>query len=188
MGHSQEEKARTHERIVETASRRLRERGIEGIGVADLMKEAGVTAGGFYKHFTSRDELVTEAIRASFGNWARRIEHGRKTGAPVGFGDLVREYLSPAHRDDPATGCPMAALAPDLARSSPETRAVATESLGRAIELLASLLGKSPRARAQAILAYAAMVGAVSLARLATDPELSSEILGTVRSEIERRT
>lgn len=74
MGRSQLEKQKTHEKIVETASKRLREEGLEGIGVADLMKEAGLTVGGFYKHFASRDDLVAEAIQSAFDSWGRKLE------------------------------------------------------------------------------------------------------------------
>lgn len=93
MGHSQAEKAATHQRIVDVAARRFRELGLDGIGVADVMKEAGMTVGGFYKHFESRDELVTEALEVAFKSldvWEARAEN---------LAQAVRDYLSEAHRD-----------------------------------------------------------------------------------------
>ena len=88
--------------FVHVASRKFREMGLNGIGVADLMKEAGVTAGGFYKHFSSKDELVTEAMGASFGAWEARVEQGARDGRPVTLVDLLDDYLDRTHRDNPA--------------------------------------------------------------------------------------
>lgn len=177
MGHSQADKLKTHERVVSVASRLLREKGLDGIGVADLMKEAGATVGGFYKHFRSRDELVTEAMTAAFGGWKRRAEK------PVTFDDLLDEYLTTKHRDDVGGGCAFAACASDLARSEPETRAAARKELTLNVELLTRLTGN----RKKAILAYAAMVGAVTMARIAVGDPLSKEILEVVREMLSKR-
>jgi TetR/AcrR family transcriptional repressor of nem operon len=187
MGHSQSDKARTHARIVEIAARRLRERGLDGIGVADLMKEAGLTVGGFYKHFASRDDLVAQAVGACFGRWQAALDRQAAGGPAVTFAALVDAYLSAAHRDGAGAGCAFAAVAADLARSDRHTRAIATAELGRNLPLLAGLIGGPPEtARRQAILAYAAMVGALSLARVATDPALSAEILATTADMVKQ--
>jgi AcrR family transcriptional regulator len=93
VGHSQIEKQRTHARIVDIASRRLREKGLEGIGVADLMKEAGMTVGGFYKHFASRDELVAEAIDAAFEGYEQKLEAQGVTPADLPFEEMMTSYL-----------------------------------------------------------------------------------------------
>ena len=85
MGYSKAQKAKTHERIVKLASRRFREQGLSGIGIAELMKEAGFTVGGFYKHFNSRDELVAEAVNSAFGGWKRRVEAAQSGGPPVSY-------------------------------------------------------------------------------------------------------
>lgn len=172
MGHSQADKARTHERIVEIAARKLREDGLEGIGVAELMKEAGLTVGGFYKHFGSRDELVAEALDLALSRWADK--------PPADFATLMQTYLSPTHRDAPGAGCAFAALGPDIARGEERLRDVATDHLKRNLDMLTSLLGD----RANAILAYGAMIGALSLARLAGDETLSREILETVAAKL----
>jgi TetR/AcrR family transcriptional regulator, transcriptional repressor for nem operon len=184
MGHSQAEKARTHERIVAAASRQFREKGLDGIGLADLMKGAGVTVGGFYKHFPSRDALVGEAVADAFGPWEVRVREAEASGQKISFIELLAEYLEPAHRDRRGEGCVFAALAADLARSDDATRAAATEQIDRTLNLLARLLGDAEDKRPAAILAYSAMIGAISLARIATDAALSDEILGSTQAAL----
>jgi len=122
MRHSKAEKAKTHERIVAIASKRFREKGLAGIGIADLMKEAGLTVGGFYKHFDSRDALVAEAVGGALELWKRQVDAAVSGGPPVTYESLVDEYLSEAHRNHPGTGCPVSTLAGDLARSDKRTR------------------------------------------------------------------
>jgi TetR/AcrR family transcriptional repressor of nem operon len=186
MGHSQAEKTRTHDRIVKVAARKFREKGLNGIGVADLMKEAGLTVGGFYKHFASKDQLITEAMGASFGGWEASIEKGERARESVRFGDLADAYLDRAHRDNPADGCAFAALCSDLGRSDETTRALSTHQLKKSLALLASIIDTDDASagRAKAILAYCAMIGAVNLARLADDDALSTEILHSVRESL----
>ena len=105
MGHSQLEKQRTHDRIVEIASRRLREKGLEGIGVADLMKEAGLTVGGFYKHFASRDDMVAEAMKLAFGSWEATVRSQGRAPADIPMAEYSANYLSEDHRNDVSGGC-----------------------------------------------------------------------------------
>jgi len=112
MGHSQTEKTRNHDRIVEIAARRIREQGTDGPGVAEIMREAGLTHGGFYKHFGSRDELVAEAARRSYDE-AERAVGDLLVGTEDPLRAFVGWYLSEAHRDDPGTGCPVVALGGD---------------------------------------------------------------------------
>jgi TetR/AcrR family transcriptional repressor of nem operon len=123
MGHSQTQKRKNHERIVRTASKRFREKGLEGVGIADLMKEVGLTVGGFYKHFDSRDKLVVEALRSACGTWRRQSDAAASGGPPLSYATLVDDYLSEAHREHPGSGCPIGALAGEIARSSKRTRA-----------------------------------------------------------------
>lgn len=183
MGHSQLDKQRTHARIVDIASRRLRENGIEGIGVADLMKEAGMTVGGFYKHFASRDELVAEAIDAAFEGYEQRLQARGIVPAELPFEDLVNSYLSPSHRDNPGEGCAFTALSGDLARSDGKIREVATARFRRNADMMSGRMkdGDPAVARQKAVLAICAMAGAVAFSRLVDDPALSEEILETVR-------
>ena len=182
MGYSRAQKAKTHERIVKLASKRFREEGLAGIGIAELMKEAGLTVGGFYKHFDSRDDLVAEAVSSAFGGWKRRVEAAKSGGAPVSYEKLIDEYLNEAHRDNPGTGCAFSALAPEIARSDKRTRALTSEQVRNDIQLIATLLpGRDKRtARSRAILIFSALVGAMSLARAVSNEALSREILETV--------
>src|SRR5260370_14588116 len=106
MGHARAEKAKPHKRIVAIASKRFREEGLAGFGIADLMKEAGLTVGGFYKHFDSREDLVAEAVGSALGAWRRQVDAAASGGPPVTYESLVDDYLSEAHRDQPGTGCP----------------------------------------------------------------------------------
>jgi TetR/AcrR family transcriptional repressor of nem operon len=186
MGHSQADKAQTHERIVAIASRRLRERGLEGIGVADVMEEAGLTVGGFYKHFDSREALVVEALAASFGTWQAQIGAQATGGEKLTIEKLIGNYLSNDHRDNPGKGCAISALAADLARSSPTTRKQCTEQVQHNLDLVAGLLeiGDDASKRARAIFAFSVMVGAVSLARAVCDKALSDEILATAATRL----
>jgi TetR/AcrR family transcriptional regulator, transcriptional repressor for nem operon len=185
MGHSKAEKAKTHKRIVAIASKRFREEGLAGVGIADLMKEAGLTVGGFYKHFDSRDDLVAEAVGSALGGWKRQVDAAAPGGPPVTYASLVDNYLSEAHRDQPGTGCPVVALAGDIARSDRRTRAVVTREIRDSIALLATLIRGTNeedkgKARAPAILTYCALVGAIGVARAVSDQQLSREILKTV--------
>jgi TetR/AcrR family transcriptional repressor of nem operon len=180
MGYSQAQKEKTHKRIVAIASKRFREKGL---GIAELMKEAGLTVGGFYKHFQSRDELVAEALSDAFGTWQRQKEAAAaSSGQPLSFEKLIDDYVSDAHRKNPGAGCAFSALAPEIARSDKRTRALTSDQVKADLELIAGLLpGKDKRkARSRAILTFSALVGAMSLARAVSDEALSHEILKTV--------
>src|SRR6202453_1359489 len=101
MGYSKAQKEKTHKRVVAIASKRFREEGLAGVGIAELMKEAGLTVGGFYKHFDSRDELVAEAVSAAFGIWQRQKEAARSSGRRLSFAKLIDDYVSDVHRKNP---------------------------------------------------------------------------------------
>ena len=182
MGYSQAQKEKTHKRIVAIASKRFREKGLAGFGIAELMKEAGLTVGGFYKHFGSRDELVAEAVTAAFGIWQRQEKAVESRGQALSFAKLIDDYVSDVHRKNPGAGCAFSALAPEIARSDKRTRALSSEQVRDDIELISSLVpGKDKRAaRSRAILTFSALVGAMSLARAVSDEALSHEILKTV--------
>lgn len=183
MGHSKAQKTRTHKRIVGIASKRFREKGLAGFGIAELMKEAGLTVGGFYKHFGSRDDLVTEAVNSAFGAWQHRVDAANSGGPSVSIAKLIDEYLNEKHRDNPGSGCAFSALAPEIARSDKRTRSLTSEQVRSDVQLIATLLrGRDKRAaRSRAILMFSALVGAMSLARAVSDEALSREILETVR-------
>jgi TetR/AcrR family transcriptional repressor of nem operon len=189
MRHSKAEKTKTHKRIVALASKRFREQGLAGIGIADLMKEAGLTVGGFYKHFTSRDALVTEAVGSALELWKNQVDAAASGGPSVSYESLVDEYLSDTHRNHPGAGCPVGALAGDLARSDKRTRALVSRKIRDNIELLVTLIRKTKEmdegsARSEAILTYCALVGAIGMARAVSDEQLSREILKTVAQRL----
>src|SRR6478609_2439052 len=180
MRYSREHKQETHDRIVKKASVRLREKGAHGIGVADLMKEAGLTHGGFYAHFDSREALVIEAFGYAMD---RSMEHWRKLTDEVSpdkrLAMIADAYLSTLHRDNPGHGCSIPALGAEIARESPKARKAFAGKLDEMIEMLADYIPNQPRkaARKQAIATLAAMAGTMLLARIAGSSELSDEVL-----------
>ncbi|KQV83585.1 TetR/AcrR family transcriptional regulator [Rhizobium sp. Root1220] len=184
MGHSQVDKRKTHEKIVEIASRRLREKGLDGVGVADLMKEAGLTVGGFYKHFSSRDELVAEAMQLAFGAWEEKVRSAGRAPAEIPLPEYAANYLSQTHRDDTSAGCPFAALTADIARGGDKGRSMATDQMKANLANMQARIkaDDDADARRKAIIATCLMSGAVGLARIADDEAFSTEILETVKS------
>src|SRR6202011_466158 len=191
MRYSREHKLETHARIVKKASVRLREKGAHGIGVADLMKDAGLTHGGFYAHFDSRDALVIEAFTHAVD---RGTEHWRKLAERPPperrLAAIVDSYLSTLHRDDPGHGCAIPTLGAEIARESPRTRKAFAAKLEQMIEMLADQIPQGPRkaARKQAMAAIATMMGTLVLARVAGNGEFSDEILGAGRDAALGRT
>jgi TetR/AcrR family transcriptional repressor of nem operon len=183
MGHSKAEKAQSHDRIVKNAAARFREQGVEGIGVADLMKEAGLTHGGFYRHFASREDLVAEAIEHALRDGAQAVDAiARLKRAPLA--SLVDAYLSAAHRDNLATSCAVTTLAGDVARASNRARTAYTSQVGLYLELLTRLIAGKKAKRGKAIAALSTLVGAVSMARAVNDEKLSREILKSAADEL----
>jgi TetR/AcrR family transcriptional repressor of nem operon len=180
MGHSRRDKQTTHDRIVRVAARRFRERGLEGIGVADVMKEAGVTVGGFYKHFGSRDELVVEALATAFKDVDAWEEHAED------IVQLLQNYLTEAHRDAPGNGCAMGALLGDMTRGSKSARALYTARVKQSVAFSSGLLPSGSRSdkRGRALLILSALLGAINLSRAVSDPSLSREILNGVRDQL----
>jgi TetR/AcrR family transcriptional repressor of nem operon len=187
MRYSREHKLETHARIVKKASVRLREKGAHGIGVADLMKEAGLTHGGFYAHFDSRDALVIEAFAHAMD---RGTEHWRKLAERIPpdkrLAMIVDSYLTTVHRDDPGHGCAIPTLGAEIARESPKTRKAFAAKLEQMIDMLAEQIPEIPRkvARKQAMAAIATMMGTLVLARIAGTGDFSDEILGAGRDAV----
>jgi TetR/AcrR family transcriptional repressor of nem operon len=187
MRYSKEHKQETHDRIVRKASVRLREKGAHGIGVADLMKEAGLTHGGFYAHFDSRDALVIEAfnyaMERSTARW-RKMAEG--TPPEKRFASIVETYLTPLHRDDAGHGCAITSLGAEIARESPRTRKAFAAKIDEMIEMIADQLPDLPRkaARKQAIAALATMMGTLVLSRIAGSGEFSDEVLAAGRETV----
>ena len=184
MRYSREHKLETHARIVKKASVRIREKGAHGIGVADLMKDAGLTHGGFYAHFNSREALVIEAFAYAMDRSTERWRKLAETIPPEKrMATIVETYLTPLHRDDPGHGCAVTALGAEIARESPKTRKAFAAKLEQMVDMLAEQIPDVPRkaARKQALATLSSMVGALMLARIAGTGELSDEILGAGR-------
>lgn len=181
MSRSQAEKAVTHEQIVNLAAERFREVGLNGIGVADLMKEAGRTPGGFYKHFESREKLVEEALQCAFDKRAKALEKYTEPDSTLSLADWVESYLSERHMNDPGSGCALAAVMNDVARSGDAVRTLYTRELQNELGVMTTLTSSKQPAnkRAQAVLAMCALVGAIGLSRAVSDDELTEELLDT---------
>ena len=184
MRYSKEHKQETHARIVKKASVRLREKGAHGIGVADLMKEAGLTHGGFYAHFDSREALVIEAFGYAMD---RSVEHWRNMTTDIPpekrLSTIVDSYVSATHRDDPGRGCAVPSLGAEIARESAKTRKAFSAKLDQMIDLVADQIPDVPRktARRLAMGTMATMMGTLVMSRIAGSGELSDEILASGR-------
>ncbi|WP_310630697.1 helix-turn-helix domain-containing protein [Paraburkholderia sp.] len=181
---SREQVAINRQKILEAASRLFRERGYDAVTVAEVMSAAGLTHGGFYGYFKSKDDLIAETLAHVFAQ------------GDAGETDVARyasRYLSRSHRDNLAGGCPTAALGAETVRQTPEARAVMAAGLRKQIERLSAANAASggastaEHARRAAIGSWSAMVGAVILARLIDDPALSDEILDETRAWIDDR-
>jgi TetR/AcrR family transcriptional regulator, transcriptional repressor for nem operon len=186
MRRSREEVERTHARIVERAAVLFRERGIDGIGLADLMQEAGLTHGGFYRHFPSKDELVAAACAHALAESARRMRRRAERDAGDPLAAVVNGFLSENHVADPGRGCAIAALGSDIFRCGDETREAFTEGVAELIAVIAALQprGKLEARRERAMTTLASMLGAVIIARGVTDPALRQSLLEAMRRRL----
>jgi TetR/AcrR family transcriptional regulator, transcriptional repressor for nem operon len=174
---SREQMVENHRRILDAASRLFRDKGFEAVSVAEVMKAAGLTHGGFYGHFTSKDDLVAQTLAHALA----------ADSGEVDLRSYVGDYLAPRHRDNAAGGCPTAGLAADVRHQTPAARAAMAEGTRAQIERLSQGLPELDAAdrRQAAIGSWAAMVGAVILARAIDDPSLSDEVLDQTRAWID---
>ena len=177
---SREKAAENRERVVEVAGQQFRAHGFDGIGVADLMKAAGLTHGGFYGNFASKDDLAAEAMTRAFAETTARIRE-RSLASDDPFATAVGIYLSPIHRDNVETGCAIAALSQDAARGSAQLRQDFADGVETYLKLIEEL-GGGPRAKAEVI--YSTMLGALTLSRAVTDPAQSDTILEHARASV----
>jgi len=189
MRYHPDHKVRTHRRIVRNASRQLRARGLNGPAVSTLMKASGLTHGGFYRHFGSRDDLVVEAVEEGLLELRDRLISAAKQADPgEGWKAMVRSYLSLERCDRAEDGCPIAALAPDMARTRPALKqriAAAIRTLRQ--ELLPFMPGRNPEEKAANFLAiFSSMVGTIAIARTMPDPAMRQTILNTVGDHLLR--
>lgn len=187
MRYQANHKQRTHRRIVVGASRQFRAEGMSGPGVAKLMKASGLTVGGFYKHFRSKNDLVTEAMDASVREVAARVAEWAKQGRPgEAWKEIVKRYLSPEHCEHPGIGCPVAALAPDIARTRPAIRRKIQASMDAyKKQLMEFMPGANPGEKQKNYtLIFTAMVGAISIARTLSDEVEKRKVLDLVRDHL----
>ena len=184
MGSSQADKTASHRRIVTAASRRIRRDGIDSVSVAELMNQAGLTHGGFYRHFGSRDDLVAEAITEALAQGAERFEASAALGGVAALETIIDGYLSPLHRDKPETGCAVAALPTDVVRTDARCREAYSRQVRSYLDLLTALTPTGDSADAHLVLA--ALIGAIALARAVDDVALSDEILERVAQALHR--
>ena len=177
MRYEKGHKDTTHDRILDVAARQFRQEGIAGSGLAGIMSEAGLTNGAFYAHFSSKSEMVEKSLeRATDKQW-QQFEKEIASGRLL---NIVHAYLSEQHRDHPESGCPSAALLPEISRQDPDTRHVYTESMKRllnAVEKQLPDMPKGPTAREIAIGTVGLLIGTLQLARAVDDPSFSEDIL-----------
>lgn len=186
---SRADTARHHDEIVDAASRLFRAKGVAGVGVPEVMAEAGLTHGGFYRHFPSKDALAAAAVEAAFAQRADRLRtlHDQHDGDPAGTrAAFVEQYLARTHRDAPEQGCPNAALAVEVGRAEPDSavRAAYATEVQASVARLAELIEQGPDQRERedaALRDLAALVGAVVLARATAGHEISERVLSAVR-------
>lgn len=190
MRYGAEHKSTTRAKVVEAASRSLRRRGPEGLAVAEVMAEAGLTHGGFYAHFPSKDALIAEAVQAAFeDSRVQFLKLGEGRTGREQLNTFVDQYVSAAHRDRPERGCAITALASDMPRQAEAARRAYDAGVARLIARLARLLagGTALERRARAGSLLAEMAGAVTLARAIRDPVFSDSLLAETRAAVKQR-
>jgi TetR/AcrR family transcriptional repressor of nem operon len=185
---SREKALENRELVLETAARLLRERGFDGIGVADIMKAAGLTHGGFYRNFASKDDLVVKASEYAIADTAALLKSGLAQQPQDPFRTLIERYVSSAHRDDPGSGCILPALAADAGRrEDPALRAVFTEAIRYYLDQIAALSSASSEttvASRHPAAILSEMVGAVLLSRVIADNALADSLIAAVVTDI----
>jgi len=187
MRYEPDHKARTHRRIVRNASRQLRAKGLNGPAVTTLMKASGLTHGGFYRHFASRDDLVVEAIEESLQELRDTLIAAATKAEPgEGWKAMVKNYLTLERCDRAEEGCPIAALAPDMARTRPTLKQrISSAILKLRQELLPFMPGRNLEERSANFLAiFSSMVGTIAIARTMPDPAVRQRILNSVRDRL----
>lgn len=175
---SQAEMDKSHQKIVEGASRLMREHGIETTSVNDVMSKAGMTHGGFYRHFDSKEALVRAALESAFDEVVRMMEEAYRTlGVKKGAKEYVGYYLSEGHLKHPELGCPVAALGVDVTRASPAIKETFSQGFNRAIDMLSQAGdGSEHENKAAAIRKLSMLAGALMIAR-ATNATTSKEVM-----------
>lgn len=184
MRYGPEHKAEIHHKIVTDASRRVRAEGLTGAAVSAVMRDAGLTHGGFYKHFGSKDELLLESLSEAFREMAECLARAaEESPSGTAWKAVVKTYLSPGHCDHPERGCPLAALAPELARAD---RAMKVQILGGLTKYKDRILPFMPGRRAadkerNFLVIFSAMIGAIAIARILPERAARATVLASAR-------
>lgn len=184
MRYHPEHKAEIHQKIVKDASRRVRAEGLTGAAVSAVMRDAGLTHGGFYKHFGSKDELLSASLAEAFGEISDRLARAGEHSAPgIAWKAIVKVYLSPEHLAHPEFGCPVATLAPELARAD---RKMKNRILAELENYKSKMLPMMPGPRAADkerayMVIFSTMIGAMQIARMQPDAATREKVLSTAR-------
>src|SRR5579863_9460755 len=184
MRYRPEHKGEIHQKIVKDASRRVRSEGIAGAAVSAVMRDAGLTHGGFYKHFGSKDELLMESLSAAFEEIADRLVHAGEQSPPeTAWKAIVKTYLSLEYCDHVETGCPLPALAPELARADKAMKAQIFEELKKyRSRMLPFMPGQRPADKERAFFSiFSTMIGAIEIARMLPEPVMREKVLASAR-------
>jgi TetR/AcrR family transcriptional repressor of nem operon len=187
MTQKSEQKQKSHEAILASASALLRERGIASSSVGDVMKGAGLTVGGFYGHFASKEQLFTATIRSAASSlWNRLLSHAKGDSPRARALSVLDRYLSPRHRDHPESGCILPSVAPEVAREGEPYRGVLEAELSTFLSSFGELLGSGAEHRERALGLFALMYGALALSRTVAGSPLSDEFLQAAKTLAER--
>jgi TetR/AcrR family transcriptional regulator, transcriptional repressor for nem operon len=184
MRYRPEHKTEVHQQIVKDASRRVRTEGLNGVAVAAVMQDTGLTHGGFYKHFRSKDELLLVSLQESFREIVSWLLEAAEQGPPgSAWKRIVKRYLSLEHCDHPERGCPLAALAPELRRAGDDMKGqILAEMINYKDQMSRFMPGRRPADRERAFFAiFSSMIGAVEMARIIPDPAARKKILESTR-------
>jgi TetR/AcrR family transcriptional repressor of nem operon len=184
MRYPREHKAEIRKKIVKDASRRVRAEGITGAAVSTLMRDAGLTHGGFYKHFASKDELLIESLREAFRETADSLAHSGDQSQPeTAWKAIVKTYLSPQHCEHPERGCPLAALGPELARADKKMKGpILAELADYKNKILPVMPGRRTADKERAFFAiFSTMIGAIEIARMQPEPAMREKVLASAR-------
>lgn len=184
MRYSPGHKTETHQKIVKDAARRVRSEGLNGAAVAAVMRDTGLTHGGFYKHFASKDDLLLESLHQAFEEAIALLVEAAEQAPPASaWKAIVRTYLSPGHCDHPERGCPLAALASELARAGKEMKGqILAEMTSYKDRMLRFMPGRGAADKERAFsLIFSTMAGAVEIARMLPDPAAREKLLASTR-------
>jgi TetR/AcrR family transcriptional regulator, transcriptional repressor for nem operon len=184
MRYQPEHKLETRRKIVRDASRRVRSEGLNGAAVAAVMRDTGLTHGGFYKHFRSKDDLLVESLREAFRELvASLVKAAEQAGPRSGWKAIVKTYLSAEHCDHPELGCPLAALAPELSRAGKRIRGqILAEMTNYKSRMLQFMPGRRAADKERSFMViFSTMIGAVEIGRMMPDPAARERLLASTR-------